>query len=137
MTKSEMQRLARSEVSAAAMGVLVVVVSFRAKGRCEPKRDQLIERSKLAANTLYLRLAELRHAGLLNMEETRDKQGRIRTAFVAFPSVPQLDAPCRKIWGKVLVSNPATRIIDFTHARARVDISERSEHQLNGKAAIP
>lgn len=137
MTGPQLHRLACSGVSSSAKGVLLVVTSFRRKGHCQPTREQLVERSQLAANTLYLRLAELRHAGLLNMEEKRDKKGRIRTAFVAFPTVPQLKAPCRKSWGKALVSNPATRIIDFTHARACVDISERSEHHSNGKAAHP
>jgi DNA-binding HxlR family transcriptional regulator len=131
---TELDRIAQSEISIAAKGLMLVLRSFRQRGKCRPKRDQLIQRSGLSSNTLYEKLAELRTAGFLNTEEIREK-GRIRTMFILFPAFPNHTAPCRKKWGKTLVGESTTRVGDFTHACARVINTASETHTLPGSEA--
>ncbi len=111
---------------------MLVILSFRKKGQCRPTRAQLMERSGMAVNTLYARMAELRAAGLLATYELRDERGRIRAMLIPFPPTPQTTGPCRKLWDKDHVAKTATRKSRFTHARARQDHNVTETYAKNG-----
>lgn len=99
----------RKDVSLPARGLILVLFSFINKKReCRPTRAQLLERSGLTANTLYLRIEELRTAGLLATHQTRDEKGHIRTMFVLAPIEPQATKPLSQFLGQ----GPCLKVCD-------------------------